>query len=56
MKTYDFTTEKWHDIIKPIDDTPCVYCNDNDDVIHVPTLFDMVDYAKLRREGFEVVR
>lgn len=60
---YDFTKETWHNIIKPVADTPCVYCNDNHHEwwvehlnIHVPTLFDMADYAKLKRERFEVVK
>jgi hypothetical protein len=29
MKTYDFTKERWQDIIIPIDNTPCIHSNDN---------------------------
>jgi hypothetical protein len=47
MKIFDFTKEKWNDIIKPIDDTPCIHANDN---IDYQPLYDevMADLQDLR--------
>lgn len=59
MKHYDLTGTK---VIEALE-TPWVYCNDNShewwvnpEPIKVKSLFDMVDYAKLKRERFEVVK
>jgi hypothetical protein len=64
MKTYDFTKERWQDIIIPIDNTPCIHSNDNgheewQDWFHVKpwatdSLFYRIDRPSLLRKSWEV--